>query len=365
MKNAIYALTLGVSALALALPAAAKEIVVGTSLPNSHVVVKSGLLPFVADIEAKSGGAVTIQLHTGGSMGGWAESFDAMKAGAIDGASVVDIAVAADLPLASTVTQLAMVGSDPRVMAAAVNEMSHVASDKILNDWTEEGVQPLAAISLAPFYLLCNKEVSGLEAMEGLRIRADGAYGNWVSAVSGIPVNIPSIELYEAMQRNQVDCAIAAGAWLESFSLFDVVTHVVDQRLGLFFGAWALAMNKDAYDGLSEEERAAVNDQLAGIVRRSIEDYMIQDAEVKAQATDRGVLVAPPSDDLIAKLTEYRAGEIDRVLAQAAERGVADAEETIALFLELVAKWEGIVAETGDDYNAYQEALVREVFSKL
>ncbi len=365
MKRIVYALVMGASAAAIALPAAAKEIVVGTSLPTSHVVVKSGLQPFVDDIAEKSGGAVTIQLHPGGSMGGWGESFDAMKAGAIDGASVVDQAVAADLPLASTISQLAMIGSDPRVMAGAVNELAHVASDKVLNDWNEDGVQPLAAISLAPFYLLCNKDVNGLAAMEGLRIRADGAYGNWVDALGAIPVNIPSVELFEAMQRNQVDCAIAAGAWLESFSLFDVVTNVVDQRLGLFFGAWALAMNKDAYDGLSEEERAAVNDQLAGIVRRAIEDYMIQDAEVKAQAADKGISIAQPSADLEAKLSEYRAGEIDRVLAQASARNVADAEETVALFLELVQKWEGIVEETGDDYDAYQQALVREIFSKI
>ncbi len=346
-------------------PVLADEIVVGTALPTSHVVVASGLQPFVDSIAEESGGDVTIQLHPGGSMGGWSESFDAMKAGAIDGASVVDQAVAADLPLASTITQLAMVGEDPRVMAAAVNELAHVASEKVLADWTEDGVRPLAAISLAPFYLLCNKEVNGLAAMEGLRIRADGAYGNWVDATGGVPVNIPSVELFEAMQRNQVDCAIAAGAWLESFSLFDVVTNVVDQRLGLFFGAWALAMNEDRYQGLSDADRAAVNDQLAGIVRRSIEDYMIQDADVKAQAADKGITVVEPAADMVERLASYRDGEIERVLTQAAERGIDDAEETVALFLELVTKWEGIVAETGDDYDAYQDALVREIFSKI
>lgn len=365
MRSAIRRALLVSAAAAIAAPAVAEEIVVATALPTSHVVVAAGLQPFVESLAARTGGRVTVQLHVGGSMGGWVESFDAMKAGAVDGASVVDQSVAADLPLASTVSQLAMVGEDPRVMAAAVNELALVASPAVLADWTEDGVRPLAAISLAPFYLLCNTEVSSLDDLKGLRIRADGAYGNWVDAVGGVPLNIPSVEVFEAMQRKQVDCAIAAGAWLQSFSLFDVVTHVVDQRLGLFFGAWALAMNDAAYQGLGEEALAALKAELPGIVRRSVEGYMNEDASVKQQASGKGIAVVAPAADLVAQLTGYRAGEIDRVLAQAAGRNVAGAAETVALFLELVKKWEGIVAQTGDDYDAYEAALVREIFSKI
>lgn len=348
-----------------AVPALAEKLVIATPLPTSHVVVSAGLQPFAELISKATGGKITVELYPGGSMGGWGETFDAIKSGAVDGGSVVDQSVAADLPLASTVSQLAMVGADPRVMAAAVNELTLVASPDVLHDWTKDGARPLAAISLAPFYLLCNKQVSSLEDMKGLRIRADGAYGNWVTAIGGVPVNIPSVELFEAMQRKQVDCAIGAGAWLKSFSLYDVVTDVVDQRLGLFFGAWALAVNDDRYQHMSAEDRAALNAQLAGIVRRSVEAYMVEDKEVKAEATSKGIKITPPAADLAGKLEDYRKGEIDRVLAQAGERHIDKADATVALFLQLVQKWQGIVDQTGDDYDAYQAALEREIFSKL
>ncbi len=348
-----------------ATPALGDELVIITALPVKHLVVSEGLQPFIEALPTAGKGDLTVAFHPGGAMGNWPESFDAMRSGAVDGASVVDINVASELPLANTVSQLAMLGSDPRVMAAAVNELTLVASPALLKDWTEEGVRPLAAISLAPFYLMCTERVASLDDIKGKRVRADGAYGAWISELGATPVNIQSVELFEAMQRNQVDCAIGAGAWLRSFSLFEVVKSMTDQRLGLFFGAWALAFNDDRWQGLSAEDRAGIVKLLPGIVRRSVQAYIAEDIAVKAEAAEKGVELVAPSADLESKLVAYRKNEVERVLAQAKERGVAEADATVALFLQLVDKWTAIVAKTGDDYDAYEAALVQEIFSKI
>mgnify|MGYP000925747666 CR=1 FL=1 len=367
LRQAAGTCLLGLMGLAGACAPASAEVTLtlGSALPVKHVVVADGLMPFVEAVKQSSHGDVVWNLVPGGAMGNWVESFEALRNGGLDGASVVDINVASDLPLANVVSNLAMVGEDPRVMAAAVNELTLVKSPALLQDWLEEGVRPLSALSLAPFYLMCTSEVTSLDQVKGKRIRADGAYGLWVTAMGATPVNIQSVELFEAMQRGQVDCAIAAGAWLRSFSLFDVVKSMVNLRLGLFFGAWALAMNEDRWESLTPEQREANRSNLAGITRRCVEAYIKEDAAVMAEATGKGVAVTKPSQDMLDLLAAHRKKEVERVLAQASERGVPGAEPLVNDFLALVEKWKKIVAETGDDYDAYQTALEREIFSKV
>lgn len=329
------------------------------------MVVKQGLEPFVRHLGESSGGRLSAVLLTGGVMGGWSESFDSAGSGLLDGASIVDSEVAALLPLSNAVSSLGMLGEDPRVMAGAVNELVLVDSEAIQAEWLANGLRPIAGISLAPFYLFCSDAVDESAGFAGRRIRADSAYSSWVVAMGATPVNIFSVELYEALQRRQVDCAIATGAWLKSFSLFDVVGSLVDQRLGLFFGAWALALNADAWDGLGATDRATVLRLAPGIVRRSVQQYMEEDRQVRAEAAGRGIRVVEPSSDLREKLVAYRSHEVERVIEQARRRGITGAEPVVRRFLQLVEKWQGIVAGTDDDYDAYEAALAREIYSRV
>lgn len=351
--------------LLVAAPAGARELVLGTALPGRHVVVREGLEPFVRELSAASGGRLSAVLHAGGSMGGWSESFDSAGSGLLDGASIVDTEVAAMLPLSNAISSLGMLGEDPRVMAGAVNELALVDSDAVAAEWRANGLRPIAGISLAPFYLFCSTAVDESTGFSGRRIRADSSYSSWVVAMDATPVNILSVELYEALQRRQVDCAIATGAWLKSFSLFDVVGSIVDQPLGLFFGAWALVLNADAWDQLSAADRALLLRLAPGIVSRSVEQYMVDDGEVREEARKRGIRVVQPTPELRDRLAAYRGREVERVIEQARRRGVAGAEPEIRRFLQLVEKWRGIVAVTGEDYDGYRAALVREVYSKV
>jgi TRAP-type C4-dicarboxylate transport system substrate-binding protein len=354
-----------ICALSLISDARAKELVIATALPVKHIVFREGLQPFAKQVEALSNGKLRIVIHSGGSMGGWSESFEYTASGLLDGASIVDTNVASSLPLSNTISSLAMLGEDPRVMAGAINELTLVDSEALLDDWLRNNVRPIAGISLAPFYLLCASEVRGLPDIRGKRIRADASYSSWVLAMGATPVNIRSIELYEALQRSQVDCAIATGAWLRSFSLFDVVTSIVDQRLGLFFGAWPLTMNEHVWAGLPREDRDILLNLAPGIVRRSVEFYMEDDRAVMVEARRRGIQLVPPSADMMALLAKHRKSEIRRVIELAEKRGVKQPGHLVDRFLELVEKWRRIVAETGDDYDAYEVALRREIYSKM
>jgi hypothetical protein len=47
------------------------------------------------------------------------------------------------------------------------------------------------------------------------------------------------------------------------------------------------------------------------------------------------------------------------------EAGLEGAEDVVHAFLKNFEKWEGIIAEIGYDVDKYEEALTREIYSKL
>jgi hypothetical protein len=66
-----------------------------------------------------------------------------------------------------------------------------------------------------------------------------------------------------------------------------------------------------------------------------------------------------------ALLASHVAGEQARVIADAEKRNVADAAALVKTYTEKLDKWRRIVADTGGDRAKYEEALRREIFSKL
>lgn len=351
--------------MALATNASAEtKLVYGTPLPTSHVGISSGMAPFFEKVKESSGGDVNWEIVAGGAMGNWTEAFENLSGGVLDGASIVDITVAADLPMSNVITDLGVVGTDPRVMGAAVNEVTFARDNALMKDWLKNGVRPMAAYSTSPFYIMCRDPIKNLEDLKSKKIRADSYLGVLVAALGATPVNIQSVEIYEALQRGQIDCAAGSAAWLSQFSLADHVNYIIDMPIGMYHSGWIFSMNQAKWEGLSVEQKKAHLDNLASLVRESIQGYVKTGEEDLEKARNAGKTLAVP-DGFAEFMAEYRPKEFDRVKKAAADRGFEGADIMISQLQEAVDKWQKIVAEANGDWDAYQEALEREIFSKV
>jgi len=335
-------------------------------LPATHIAIKASLTPYIQRVEEQSDGALKFEVYPGGSMVTGKTTLSGVGGGVVDGGQIVDAYHPRELPHVNVVSDLALLSSDPRVSAGAVNETVLLDCEECTADFLEHNVKPLAVYATSPYKLLCIKPANTLEALEGTRIRTPGAWGPWAHALGATSVNISSAEGYEAMERGQLDCTFGSTGWLDSYSLGDVVTHVVEYPMGVWQGAWLFTVNKDRFDGLSEEHRRILLDNLAAGVRDAEEGYILDDERVKKAALDAGgIEFQEAADEIKQRLEEHRRNEVERVAETAKERGVEDPERIIRIFQENTAKWEKIVAEAGDDWDAYEEALHREIFSKL
>src|SRR3546814_2387778 len=81
---------------------------------------------------------------------------------------------------------------------------------------------PLSAVSATPYHLLCTKAVKSLADLKGLKVRAASSSAALVQALGATPVNVAVTEIYEALQRGQVDCTLGPIPHLKNYALADI-----------------------------------------------------------------------------------------------------------------------------------------------
>jgi TRAP-type mannitol/chloroaromatic compound transport system substrate-binding protein len=103
------------------------------------------------------------------------------------------------------------------------------------------------------------KEVKSLKDIQGMKMRIGGFGGKVLSAIGGVPQNIPGGEIYQALEKGTID----ATEWVGPYD---------DQKLGFYkvaknyvYPAWweggpqlALYVNTTAYNNLSPENKAII-----------------------------------------------------------------------------------------------------------
>lgn len=110
--------------------------------------------------------------------------------------------------------------------------------------------------------IFCNGPVSGTQDLKGKKIRVySTALSQIVEGLGGIGVTVPFQEVYQALQRGVVDCAISGSIGGNSQKWFEVSTHLFNLPVG--WGPVAHAANSDFWNGLSEEDRAVLKEQAA------------------------------------------------------------------------------------------------------
>ena len=113
-------------------------------------------------------------------------------------------------------------------------------------------------------------------------------------------------EVYEAMQRGAVECAIVGGVWLKSYNLMDVVKTVVDQPLGQYNSSLVLAVGREGWRKLSTAQRQAMIDALPFLVAEATLLNMEETERAFQEAAGMGVRRTPPPAHRGSPLTRCR-----------------------------------------------------------
>ncbi|WP_439590488.1 TRAP transporter substrate-binding protein [Hydrogenophaga sp.] len=163
-------------------------------------------IPILRDqLQAQSGGKIRVKLYSYPEMNvGGPEVLRLVRSGQIDIAAVTLATASGDVPLLD--------GFDLPGLNNNIAQARKVAD--ALAPYADErlrrlGVKLVATYTYTPQMLFCNRPVTGLSSLRGMKVRVAGpALGALVESFGGQPVSLAFGEVYTALERKTVDCAI-------------------------------------------------------------------------------------------------------------------------------------------------------------
>ncbi len=152
------------------------------------------------------------------------------------------------------VAEIPMQWDSPTASTAALWRIyeKHLASEytrvKILAMWTTD----------VPV-VMTNKVVRHPDDLKGLKLRTPSRnQADIIKGLGAIPVAMPITQTYGALEKGVVDGAIVGISVINSFKLQEVVKNfIVDLPFG--FSPFIIAMNREKYDSLTPEQKAAID----------------------------------------------------------------------------------------------------------
>ncbi|WP_295806504.1 TRAP transporter substrate-binding protein [uncultured Nitratireductor sp.] len=256
MKKLILMMTVAMTAP----PAFAEELsVVGSwsSLPL-HTEYEA---PFWTEsLPQASDGQINVNLTTHNQMNlGVGDVYRLLGDGVYDVAMTVADYAVADAPELEglDVPLVALTADEARAMVDAARPMV----EDIYN--TRFNSHVLAIAPYPPQVVFCNHEISSLDDLKDLKVRASGRMtAKFLEALGAEGVNVNFAEVPGALQKGVVDCAITGAGSGYSAGWWEVSSHL----LPLPLGGWdsvVTAINLDKWNSLSPEHQSLIESQIA------------------------------------------------------------------------------------------------------
>lgn len=179
-------------------------------------------------------------------------------------------------------------------------------------------------------FMMRDHEIRKPEDLKGLKLRVAGAISaEAMEALGATPVQIPMTQVYNGLQTGLIDGVVSGASVMSDFKLEEVVNSVTTgPNLGRL--TFYTVMNKSVYDGLAEEEKAAIDSIKGEELSKLSEEAWITTADAALESArsseDTQVFDLTPEeskafDDLLAEVTNTYVTEVGGEAALAAIRG--------------------------------------------
>lgn len=268
--------------------------------PN-HPMNKAFLTPMGEMIEAETGGNVTVQHFPGGALNASPPNQYSIM---LDG--VADIVFM--LPsFSNRLFQKSAVLSLPGVCesAAACTEAIRASRDEIEAEY--KGKMIGFWTNSPPVLITRGKAVRSLEDAQGLKIRvSDPTAIPFLEALGISAIALPVTEINQSLANGIVDGVMIDPSGILSFKLDEPGDYITTWFPG-GPATFAVLMNQDAYDGLSEEDRAAID-------RVADSNLSMQAAQTYASIGQKGIDKAAASGLEIIDLPDAERAKIQAVI---------------------------------------------------
>lgn len=343
------------------------ELRISSWVAPQHPVNYGGYEPFMKAVEEASGGDISFRLFMGGALLSAKATMPGIRDGLADTGVIALTYHPAEFPHGQLVADLAMLSSNHVATAAAVTEFNMLHCQPCLDEFSAQDLVYTGTYSSAPYVIIGSRKIESVADLEGARIRTPGSvWDRWASDVGGVPVNIPSSDMYESLERGITDVVLQPIAALRSYSLWDVAEHATLLDLGTYHSLSLLGYSRYTWRDLSTEQRKLLLDHAPLALIGVSVAYTELDQEVIAASDSGKTEIIGATDALEQDKARFVEADLARVAEIARERhGIAEPELLIATFKDLLDKWQAIMGPVSDDPDKMIAALKTEVFDKI
>lgn len=276
---------------------AAEKMRISLQLPlKSHL--GQNLLMFEKEVEARTDGAIDVEIYDSATLYKDKEVPAAVGSGAIEAGVASLTRYVGDAPIVDVFYMPFLLNSEEKVRAA-VAEGSPVRS-AIAAEVAKTGGQILFWQAYGGAIMLSNGGAIKTPAdMKGKKVRVFGkTLGDFVTAAGGAPTLISGSEQYLAYQRGTVDVGMTGVSGVKSRKLWEVMdTITVTNHADIEF---VVVVNSDWWSGLSDEIRGQIT-EAAVVAQADVRDRVSQiEADAYAAAEENGMTVVRLSDEDLA-----------------------------------------------------------------
>ena len=215
---------------------------------------------WIDEVAKVTNGKVKITLYDNATLSAATDIGDNVKSAAVDIGWLYTSYYAGQFPLSDVINMPMQGFGDPVVSTEVLWDLA-AKYPQVEKEW---GDFKLLMLYGNPGMILCSAEkpIQGTADLKGMTIRCpSGAITDVLSAWGASPVTMAPPDLYQAIEKKNINGYIFEPAGICNFSLQEITKYYTDYPL--YDGPFALIMNKAQWDSLPKEYQDAI-DKISG-----------------------------------------------------------------------------------------------------
>jgi len=322
------------------LVAAAQPAVAQTTLTMSswvspqHHLTSVVLQGWATEVEKATSGRVKFTMlpkHPSAAPG----TFDAVRDGLVD-LSFVTASYTPARHILPLMAELPGAGETALINSVAYSRIYWKYFDKV---GEYKGVKQLGVFTHGPGQMFTKRSVSGINDIQGLKIRTGGGIAEAVAKALGTSAFVkPAPESYELLQSGVADGVFFPLESIVSFKLDTVLEQATLFPGGMYSSAFGFFMNEDKWNKIPKEDQAII-EKLSGehIARLAGASWDEADKRGLEALKKSGVKIVNANPAFVTEVQKRSAPIVDEWIKKANAKGV-DAARILAEFREELKK---------------------------
>jgi TRAP-type C4-dicarboxylate transport system substrate-binding protein len=199
---------------------------------------------FMDEVEKASDGKIKFEYFPAQQLGKAADMLSLTADGVTDIGLVAPPYVSDKMPLSGVVE---LPGSFATSCEGALAYLNLVHDGPVAEtDFAANGIRPLLVYVLPPYQILTKQELTGLDTLQGLKLRTGGGVQDAsMLAIGAVPVRIPGPDIYESLARGTLDGLVFPLPSIFQYRLEDNVKYSTQgQNFGSFTVTYSIGETK-------------------------------------------------------------------------------------------------------------------------